>query len=82
MDMFSRKRITLNRELEVGWDPVTGMAAGGEVSGDRRGGMPARLRRRDKQREMGVCTYKTGYHSRHSSGDSNDMQLGREKLNR
>jgi hypothetical protein len=51
MDMFSRKRITSNRELEVGWDPVTGMAAGGEVSGDRRGGMPARLRRRDKQRE-------------------------------
>lgn len=26
---------------------MTGMAAGGEVSGDKRGGMPARLRKRD-----------------------------------
>lgn len=82
MDMFSRKRITSNRELEVGWDPVTGMAAGGEVSGDRRGGMSARLRRRDKQREIGVCLEWNPVLYVHSSGDSNDMQLGREKLNR
>lgn len=51
---------------------MTGMAAGGEVSGDKRGGMPARLRKREM--EVYLEWYPVLYI--HSSGDSNDMQLG------
>lgn len=46
-------RITSNWELEVDWDPVAGMATGGEVKGDRSGGMPAIVRGRKSKRERG-----------------------------
>lgn len=59
---------------------MIGMAAGGEVSGDKRGGMPGRLRRREKERWGFYLEWYPLLYI-HSSGDSNDMQLGREKLN-
>lgn len=55
---------------------MTGMAAGGEVSGDKRGGMPAKLTRR--KRDGVHLEWFPVLHIR-SSRDTNDMQLGRKK---